>query len=243
MSGLLQILVKNDMTDESLEELDKKYIYNNVCKYILKRVFLVGYHGASLGGESAEEVIYEALMMSGLTKKQINWSRFSKKAAGYDLTIGNSRMSLKTCIQKNISTIVVTSYSLTQCKTFKEHIKEITKRDESYDKCLLFIRKINPESCYMSLYEIDKDFFDIDEKYYTKTKRGFHSKLINGFGKVYINLSSTHKLSYTIDIKSIEKFKIKEFTIFKKEAELHTKKINKYIEDIIHHPSKKRKFI
>ena len=140
--NILQILIQNELTNESLEELDKKFIYDNVCKYILKRVFLVGYHGASLGGESAEEVIYEALIMSGLSKKQINWSRYSKKAAGYDLTIANCRISLKTCIQRNSSTIVIKSYSLTKCVSFKDHIIEIIKRDESYDKCLLFFRKI-----------------------------------------------------------------------------------------------------
>ena len=71
-----------------------------------------------------------------------------------------------------------------------------------------------------------------------KTWRRYKSSLKNGKGRVNISFSASHQLSFSININTIEKYKVKEFTIYKNEIKKDQRDVDKYVENIV---NKRRK--
>ena len=86
--------------------------YNELKNNILKRCLFVDYTDQSLGGESFETLVNDALQICNLESQ---WKRYSKDSSGYDMCINNEKMSVKTvlnkCNTKNSPSLVSTSNS------------------------------------------------------------------------------------------------------------------------------------
>ena len=183
--------------------------YNELKNNIIKRCLFVDYNDPSLGGESFETLIDDALQKCKLDSK---WKKYSKNSSGYDMCINNEKMSVKTIINNGKNTIRLSSYRLTKCKTFEDFYTEIERRDQYYQKVFLFERNYDNKKCDFIFYEIPTIFFKLSKKCIINEK-SISCFLKNNSGSASINYSASNQLCYSFNKDIIEKYKTYSFTI------------------------------